>query len=219
MISGSDYLLWGSAGHAKVLDEAIRLNGGKVVALVDNDANATPALPDVPLLLGLTGLDSWMADQSRTLCALVAIGGARGRDRLAIQAELDVRGIARPVLVHPRAWVADTARLGRGTQVLANAIVAAGARVGDACIINHGAQVDHECRLGDGVHIAPGATLCGLVDIGDGAMVGAGAVVLPRVKIGADSIVGAGAVVTCDVPPKATVYGTPARIADRRPAR
>ena len=56
-----EYLLWGSAGHAKVLDEAIRLNGGKVVALVDNDVNATRALPAVPLLVGTDGLEAWLA--------------------------------------------------------------------------------------------------------------------------------------------------------------
>ena len=80
-----DYLLWGSAGHAKVLDEAIRLNGGRVVALVDNDANATRALPAVPLLIGIAGLEAWLAiSRPHGLRALVAIGGAHGHDRLAI---------------------------------------------------------------------------------------------------------------------------------------
>lgn len=44
-----------------------------------------------------------------------------------------------------------------------------------------------------------------------GANIGANATILP-VMIGENAIVGAGAVVTKDVPPKAVVYGNPARV-------
>src|SRR5213592_1420162 len=45
-----------------------------------------------------------------------------------------------------------------------------------------------------------------------GARVGGGAVLCPGVEIGEDAFVGAGAVVTKDVPPRAVVVGSPARV-------
>jgi mannose-6-phosphate isomerase-like protein (cupin superfamily) len=45
-----------------------------------------------------------------------------------------------------------------------------------------------------------------------GASIGANATILPGVEIGEGAMVGAGAVVTHDVPPGATVVGSPARV-------
>lgn len=208
------YVLWGSSGHARVLDEAIQRLGGRVVALFDNAPDAVSAVPGAPLVGGLEALPSW-AERTpfrREMFALVAIGGARARERLALQRKLADIGLSIEALIHPAAFVASTATIAAGTQVLAMAVVAAEANIGEGCIINHKASVDHECKLADGVHVAPGATLCGCVTVGEHAMIGAGAVVLPRLRIGHDSIVGAGAVVTHDVPDGAVVSGNPARI-------
>ena len=207
------YVLWGSAGHAKVLAALIARQGGVVLATFDNDPRARP-LDGVPLAIGEAGFARW-AEATAGLDAVVglaAIGGARGRDRLAIQQLFARHGLRLAPLVHPDASVCASAQLGPGTQVLAQAVVAADARIGAAGIVNHRASVDHECVLGDGVHVAPGATLCGCVTVGDGAMIGAGAVVLLRLAIGADAVVGAGAVVVRDVPAGAAVVGNPARL-------
>ncbi len=212
------YAVWGSAGHAKVLCCLIDLRGGRVVALFDNAPDAVSVLDGVPLYHGEQGLRSWRIQQDKVddVRCLAAIGGARGRDRLAIHERFTVHGLqVADALVHPLAAVCSTSRLGKGTQVLALAIVAAGARLGEACILNHRAAVDHECMLGDGVHLAPGATLCGCVSLGDNVMIGACAVVLPRLSIGANTIVGAGAVVTKSLPADVVAVGNPARIVRR----
>jgi sugar O-acyltransferase (sialic acid O-acetyltransferase NeuD family) len=214
MADGGQYVLWGSAGHAKVLDESIRRQGGRIVALFDNSPQASSSLADVPLIGGADAFPAWVAARPdrHELFGLVAIGGARGRDRLALQLLLARHGLRLEPLLHPQSFVADNAVLGPGSQVLALALVAADARIGAACIINHKASIDHECQLADGVHVAPGATLCGCVTVEAHAMIGAGAVVLPRLRIGRDSIVGAGAVVTRDVPDGVIVAGNPATV-------
>lgn len=212
--SAPAFVLWGSAGHARVLAALIARRGGRVVALFDNQRCADPALPGVPLFTGQAGFERWVAEQPQpaSIHALAAIGGKCGRDRLAIHALFRHHGLRIASLVDPDASVCGSASVGAGSQLLAQAVVAAAARLGEGCIVNHRASVDHDCVLGDGVHVAPGATLCGCVTVGDGAMVGAGAVVLPRLSIGADSVVGAGAVVTRNVPAGRVVAGNPARV-------
>lgn len=208
------FIIWGSAGHAKVLGSLIALNGGQVVALFDNNPYASSSLNGVPLFFGQKGFEHWIANNhsSGDLYGLAAIGGNHGRDRLDIQKLLNNHKVQTPWLQHPDASVCRTAKIGMGTQILAQSVVASDAKIGEACIINHQGSVDHECCLGDGVHIAPGATICGCVTLSDNVMIGAGAVILPRLKIGEDTIVGAGAVVTHDLPSRVVAFGNPARV-------
>ena len=59
----SHYILWGSTGHAKVLADIIGWNGGRVVALFDNDPEVVSSLEGVPLFRGTCGFQQWLAGQ------------------------------------------------------------------------------------------------------------------------------------------------------------
>jgi sugar O-acyltransferase (sialic acid O-acetyltransferase NeuD family) len=213
-IEGMNFILWGSAGHAKVLSEMIQTSSGRVLAVFDNHPLAKPSLNGVPLYLGLAGFRAWKKRRrsAARVQAAVAIGGDRGKDRLDIAQFLEKEGFSLPCLIHPTAIVAPSARIGMASQVLAGAVVATEAHLGRACVINHRASVDHECVLGSGVHVAPGAVLCGCVQVGDHSFIGAGAVILPRVKIGRYCVVGAGAVLTKSLPDQSVAWGVPAKI-------
>jgi sugar O-acyltransferase (sialic acid O-acetyltransferase NeuD family) len=205
-------ILWGATGQAKVLAEFLPALGHGVIALFDNDPDVASPLPGIPLFHGWAGFEKWRASHPGAASCLVAIGGGRGADRLQIQRRLAAAGLEPITAVHPRAFVAASATVGAGSQILASASVCVEARLGQACIINTAASIDHECVLGDGVHIGPGATLAGCVHVGDRTFIGAGATVLPRIRVGADCIIGAGSVVTRDVPDGKVAYGHPCRI-------
>lgn len=208
----SDFVFWGGTGQAKVLAEALHPVQDRLCAIVDRQALPSP-VPGVPMLLGEAGLRDFLA--ARPSAAgyhfAVAVGGDRGADRLALFELLQQAGMAPFTIVHARAFVARTATLGPGCQILAMASVCAEAVLERCVIVNTTASVDHDCRIGAGAHVGPGARLAGEVEVGERAFIGTGAIVLPRRRIGAGAIVGAGAVVTRDVPDNATVAGNPAR--------
>ena len=206
------YVIWGGKGHVRVVHEALGSGDHRLVAVFDRDA-VPPPLAGVPLLVGWEGFTDWLHGQPAGTRPrfVVAIGGDRGEDRLAIAARLQAAGLAPLSLVHPRAFVATSATIAAGSQVLGGACVAAAASLGAQVIVNTRASIDHDCRLADGVHVGPGATLAGEVVVDRCGFIGAGAVVLPGRRIGAAATVGAGAVVTRDVPPGSTVVGNPAR--------
>ena len=214
-----EMILWGATGHAKVLRECMADSGLRLVALFDRDTSVGSPFSDVPLVGDQHSFESWLDDRGGpdALGFLVAIGGDRGVDRIERQGYLEGLGLKPLMARHRSAFIADTARIGLGSQVLAQASVGVDATIGRACIINTGAIVDHDCRLADGVHIAPGARLTGEVEVGTVAMIGAGAVVLPRVRVGSRAVIGAGAVVVGDVAPGTTVVGNPAKpLSERR---
>lgn len=203
-------IFWGGTGQAKVLRPIIEAAGWRLAAVQDRDPDCARPFADLPLLCGEAALDVWLADNKVEGFA-VAIGGAYGRERLAVGQRLTLRGLKAITAIHARAWVADSATLGVGCQILGMAAVSEEARLGRYCIVNTSASVDHECVLGDGVHVMPGATLAGCVTVGDFATIGSNATILPRIRIGEGAMIGAGAVVTRDVPAGATVVGAPAR--------
>ena len=149
-------VLWGATGQAKVLREFVGELGYEVVAVFDNDPSVAPCFVDVPLYYGKEGFKRWKTNNNLDQVAcLVAIGGARGRDRIAMQVFLEGNGLSPAVVVHPFAYVARGASTGKGTQILARAVVGVDAKLGDACIINTGASVDHECAPGCGCASRP----------------------------------------------------------------
>ena len=205
-------IFWGATGQAKVLKECMASHNLTLTALFDANAHLHSPFPGVPLLVGKSGFEHWIGARAgkEPLGFLVAIGGDKGRERIGLQEYLESFGLVALTAQHATAFVADSAQIGPGSQIMAQAAVCVETTLGRGCIVNTGATVDHECCLGDGVHIGPGAHLAGCVRVEQYATIGTGAVVLPRLTIGQGAVVGAGAVVTRDVPPSAIVAGNPA---------
>jgi len=114
-------------------------------------------------------------------------------------------------IVHPRATIASSARLGRGSVVLAGSVLAPEAVVGDHVIILQNTTVNHHSRVGDYATLSAGVTVLGYIEIGRNAFIGGGTSMAPRVRVGDSAVVGAGSVVIRDVPAGRVYAGNPAR--------
>jgi sugar O-acyltransferase (sialic acid O-acetyltransferase NeuD family) len=204
-----DVVILGAGGHGKVVLDILRAaDQHRIVGFIDADASLADTLIEGVKVLGGVNLLPKLRQQ-KIRAAIVAIGDNRVRlsyARLVADAKLELINA-----IHPRAIVSPSAQIQRNTVIAAGATVCAQAVLGESVIANTGCIVEHECVIGDGAHICPGAVLAGRVRIGAGVMVGLGARVLPCLNVGDYALVGAGATVTRDVPPSATVIGTPAR--------
>jgi len=201
----------GAGGHAAVVLEAVQALGHlRVIGLVDNDSRLWGnQLSGLEVLGGderVTGLI-----QDGVTLAVMGIGSAGSCAARARAFErLCAAGMKFVEVIHPRAYVAPSARRGEGLVMLPQSLLHTNARVGANVLINSGACVEHDCIVGDSTHIATGAILCGNVVVGARSHIGAGAVVRQGVRVGNDVIIGAGAVVIRDVEDGATVVGNPA---------
>ena len=131
--------------------------------------------------------------------------------------------------------------IGNGFETGHNVVVREGNRIGDDCAIWNGTTVDYDCVLGNRVRIHCNGYICQYTTIEDdvflapgvmlandphplctkcmqgptikaGAKIGINSTILPHVIIGENALVGAGSVVIANVPARAVVVGSPARI-------
>ncbi|MGH8612395.1 MAG: acetyltransferase [Gammaproteobacteria bacterium] len=205
MPEGNPVYILGAGGHAKVVASTLLAAGYRGAGFFDDDAGKWGQT-----VLGLPVL----GDLSQALCiegemaAVIAIGDNKRRREIATT-YTNIKWLS---IIHPRAYVHPTVRLGPGTVIFAGAVIQPDARIGEHCIVNTLASVDHDCHIGALVHIAPGAHLAGNVLVGEGVLIGLGSSVMPHVSIGARTVVGAGSAVVGDLPPDVTATGVPARI-------
>lgn len=89
-------------------------------------------------------------------------------------------------IVHPRAFVAESAQMGDGVFVAPMAVVSSNAIIGNHSIVHIHASIGHDAVVGEGSVILPGARVSGSVRIGDRSLVGSNAFLNAGIRIGHD---------------------------------
>jgi len=147
------------------------------------------------------------SDRPHGACVVIATGG----DRRGHWATLAEHGWQAATIVHPRAHVSHSAKLGAGCVVGPGAVIGAETSVDEHTLISRGALVGHHDRIGAFVSLMPGVNIGGHVELGERATIGMGAVVVNGTTVGADTTVAAGAVVLREVADGIRVQGMPAK--------
>ncbi|MDT0647596.1 acetyltransferase [Zunongwangia sp. F260] len=193
--------VYGASGHAKVIIDILHSNGNAISYVFDDN-------PAIEQILDYEVVHQPTTDKVMQNFIIIGVGNNRIRKEIAVL----IKGKYASFISHSSAIISPSAKIGKGTVVMANASVNAEAVVGEHCIINTGAVVEHEAILKDFVHISPNASIAGNVQIDEGTQIGLGASVIQNINIGKWATVGAGAVVINDVPNYATVVGNPGKI-------
>jgi sugar O-acyltransferase (sialic acid O-acetyltransferase NeuD family) len=179
-------LVFGSKDFARTVAELIRHCGHEVAGMVD-DYRSGPGI--------LGNLESVARSHPPSEHGIaMAIGYADLPARWAAWERIRSAGYRAPPLIHPRAYVADNARIGEGAMVMAGSIVDVHAEIGELDVLWPGACVNHDSRIGPNCFLSPNSTVCGFVDIGPHSFIGAGAVVVDRVIVPRLSFIKAGSV-------------------------
>ncbi len=207
-------IILGAGGHARVLIEAVKLHSRPVIGIVDADAGKNgQSIMGIPVFGNDDEILHFHPDDVELVNGIGSIAST------ALRASLFNRfkalGYRFATILHPSSIIASDAIIDEGAQIMAGAVIQVGVRIGMNSIINTRCAVDHDCTIGASCHLAPGVTLSGMVHVGDGTHIGTGAVVIQGVEIGPNSIIGAGSVVLHHVHGGSTVYGVPAREAQR----
>lgn len=200
-----------AGGHAAVAAAALRGAGGRAAGFTDRDAALHGRVIEGAKVLGGDEVIARLKPAAvRLLNGLGVVAGGLGARRRLYES-FRARGYRFPPLAAATAWIARSASLAEGAQVLTRAVVHPRARIGENAVVNTGAIVEHDAVVGAHAFVSPGAVLLGGCLVDEEAFIGALAVVLPGIRVGARARVGAGATVTRNVPAGATVIGTPAR--------
>ncbi len=202
----NDLLVYGGGGHGKALIDLVRnLTTFTIAGIVDDGLHVGESIMGIPVLGGANVLGRLHSGGlNRAVNAVGGIGNIISR--INVFEKLQKAGFTCPTLVHPTAFVEQSARLADGVQVMPHAYVGSEASIGYGVIINTGAIVSHDCILGDYANLSPGAILAGEVNIGRATLVGMGVTINLRVKIGTNARIGNGATIKQDVPDNGIVH-------------
>lgn len=205
--SSKEYLLiFGGGGHAKTVMDMVKQMGVYSIAGIvdDNILLQGNHVLDIPVL-GTRAILPKLKEQGIKLAANCVGGILDISIRVRIFEMLEKSGFEFPALVHPRATIEPSARIGEGVQVFANAYIGSDAVLQPKCMINTNAVVSHDCFIGQYSHIAPGVLLAGHVHVGEMSLVGMGVTTAIGVRIGSGVRIGNGAILLADVPDKAII--------------
>jgi len=197
----------GNGGHSKVVKDILLLNKNlQIVGYLDDKFDEY--LFKEEMFYGPISAYQFLIDKFDGINFIIAIGHNQTRKQIVNKMKLKEHFFMTPV--HPSAIISPSAKIGKGTVVMANTVINADAVIGDHVIVNTGAIIEHDNEVNDFAHVSPNATLAGSVHLGEGVHIGTGATLIPNVKVGDWSTIGAGATVINSIPANTTAVGIPA---------
>ncbi len=193
-------VIYGVGGHGRSIAALVeKLGKYDIHGYLDDGFRAGDEVMGMKVLGGLEYLPD-LAEKGIRL-AINGIGGISDpSSRLNVYERLASAGFYCPSVIHPTAFLEDSAELDDAVQVFPFTYVGTHVQVSFGCIINTGVIISHDCQLAPYVNLSPGATLAGGVSVGEGTLIGMRATVNLGVQVGQQVRIGNGATVKSDVP-------------------
>lgn len=197
----SDLILIGAGRQSKAIIAAARQAGQRVCGIYDDDSTRWGQLIAGVPIVGCLAL-------APTTRLPAVLGYDNPQERKAVAERIEVRWTN---IVHPRAYLDQSAKIGPGTIILEGAVAQADVAIRRHVIVSANVTISHDSIVESYAQLWPGVVLAGSVRVGEGANLETGALVIPNISIGAWALLGPRAVVLRDVPENAHMEGLPAR--------
>jgi sugar O-acyltransferase (sialic acid O-acetyltransferase NeuD family) len=164
-------LILGAGGHGRAVADLATECGWTVAGFTDRSPG--------PGVLGEDGDVAALARDGKMDGAVVGVGNTALVRRAELFAMLTSLRVATPTLIHPRATVSRTCKIGDGVVIFPSVVLGAAVEVGDNVVLYSGVIAEHDCRIAAHAYLSPGVILAGNVRVGAGAFIGLGAGVPP----------------------------------------
>jgi sugar O-acyltransferase (sialic acid O-acetyltransferase NeuD family) len=163
-------LILGAGGHGRSIYElASSLDTFTHVEYLDDNSEYANELLKNRIIGRIDQLCEFASHYTHVV---VGIGNNSVRETLQLRAQ--DAGLIVSTLIHPKAIVSPSAKIGIGTVILSGAIIGAEVSIGKGVIVNCQTVVDHDGVLEDFSHLGVGVSLAGNSLIGRSAFVQAG---------------------------------------------
>ena len=198
------FVVFGAGGHAlSIADLLSNIEDSILYFCTDLDSVPTPeGYERIPL--------SVLKAKSEDFEVVIGVGDSKLRQDLV--RELIGSNCKFPALIHPRAYVSKSAKIGIGTVVFSNCYIGPKVEIGEFVIVNTNTVVEHNSKVASSTILSPSVTLAGNVVIGERTFVGMGVSVSPMVQIGNDCIIGASSFINVNISNNSKAFGSPLKI-------
>lgn len=136
----------------------------------------------------------WQILQEKHESVFLGVGYKDLLAREKIASRLVADNLSPKPLIHPKAIVHSSAKIGVGCIIMAGAIVDCRVEMGPWGVVWPGTVINHDSFVGANTFLSPNSTICGLVTIGANTFVGAASVILDRRDVPSGSFIKAGSV-------------------------
>lgn len=199
--------LFGAGGHSKVVYECIKSSTNFDIDIYDDKKKNIKIGKKKILIKG----NFVKLVQEKNLYSNIFISIGNNKIRKSYFEKIDKLKKISKSIHHLSSVISSSAKIGRGTIIMANSVIQSDTEIKENCIINTSVSVDHDCKIMKHSHLCPGVNIAGGVTVGENTWIGIGSKIIENIKIGNNVFVAAGSVVTRDVKSNSFVKGVPAR--------
>jgi sugar O-acyltransferase (sialic acid O-acetyltransferase NeuD family) len=199
-------IIIGGGGHAAELDEYIRYSNRtgvsdiELVGVIDDNPRAYDNYSfNGPFLGGISEHEIRQDVQ-------YLVGIANLKYRAPITHRFIDAGAEFMTLIHPSAYISESAEIRRGSVIAPNVNLGPQTRVGQFNMINARCSIGHDTVLGDFNFLSPNVCFSGGTTIGDGNLFGINSATIPGVQVGSRNKIMAGMILDKNIEDDATIF-------------